>query len=733
MEKTEITSLDLRFLVKELRQALTGGVFRKIYQYRSKIEGRPVNQFLFEIFVPDHGDYLLYVDDRKLFLTKNKKAVPQEPPNFCMFLRKHILNKRILMIEQNNFDRVLRFSTGDNTLIFEFFSDGNVILCDSMNNIIMPLEIQKWAYREIKPKVPYRYPPQQADPFTLDLDDFKKVVRKSDRSCVVLLAATLGLGSGYANEVCFRAKIDPNTPCIRLGSEEISGLFSIVQAIGSAKPDYHVYDNYVSPFKMESLGKEPTAKTTFFSEALDNFFSSQIIDVENKQEIKQFEQKMERMENILEKQDVAKEKWERVEKESKESADAIYNYYQLVRGALNGIKAARDMNISWEDIRTRVRSETTPEAEAIKEIREGDGVMVMELAGRDVEIDLRKSVEENAAKYYEDAKWARKKMEGAETAIKDQHKKIDVLQRPEPVKTEVEKEYDLAEKAFEHEMNAMGMTNIKLDESEEAEPEKDSEEPEPEEAEEEPAKEPEFERAATIDMFAQPAEESEETEEPAPRVHEKWYEKFKWFLSSDGLLVIAGKDADQNEEIVRKYTESGDFVFHADIQGAAFTVIKSQGQQVSEQAKKEAAEFAAANSKAWAKGLGNIDVYSVPRAQVTKTPPSGGRLPKGSFMIIGEREWYKKTELKLSVGVRVDQETNTAGVVAGPLMSIRKNAKYFVTIKPGFKKSAELARLIKNKILIKAKPEDKFLIERLSLEEFQKTVPSGMGEISEYA
>lgn len=112
--------------------------------------------------------------------------------------------------------------------------------------------------------------------------------------------------------------------------------------------------------------------------------------------------------------------------------------------------------------------------------------------------------------------------------------------------------------------------------------------------------------------------------------------------------------------------------------------------------------------------------------------PSGENLPKGSFMISGERQWFRDTELKLSVGVSVNQENNYAKVIAGPVIPVRKNSNYFVTIKPGFKKSTELARIIKNKILIKAKPEDKFLIEKVPLEEFQKIIPSGTGEVAEY-
>ena len=63
--------------------------------------------------------------------------------------------------------------------------------------------------------------------------------------------------------------------------------------------------------------------------------------------------------------------------------------------------------------------------------------------------------------------------------------------------------------------------------------------------------------------------------------------------------------------IFSKYINPGDKVFHADIPGAALVVVQSSGEQVSEEAKKEAAEFSAAHSKAWSRGLGTVDVYCV--------------------------------------------------------------------------------------------------------------------------
>lgn len=77
-------------------------------------------------------------------------------------------------------------------------------------------------------------------------------------------------------------------------------------------------------------------------------------------------------------------------------------------------------------------------------------------------------------------------------------------------------------------------------------------------------------------------------------------------ITSDGFLIIGGRDARQNEIIFSKRLEERDIILHADIVGAPLTVIKSEGKEITPLAIREAAEFAAAFSSAWKKGLGGL-------------------------------------------------------------------------------------------------------------------------------
>jgi predicted ribosome quality control (RQC) complex YloA/Tae2 family protein len=55
-----------------------------------------------------------------------------------------------------------------------------------------------------------------------------------------------------------------------------------------------------------------------------------------------------------------------------------------------------------------------------------------------------------------------------------------------------------------------------------------------------------------------------------------WFEKFIWFISSENYLVIGGRDAQQNEFIVKRHLKSGDVYVHADLRGASSVIIKNR-------------------------------------------------------------------------------------------------------------------------------------------------------------
>jgi len=168
----------------------------------------------------------------------------------------------------------------------------------------------------------------------------------------------------------------------------------------------------------------------------------------------------------------------------------------------------------------------------------------------------------------------------------------------------------------------------------------------------------------------------------------EWYEKFHWFFSSDGFLVIGGRDAKQNETIFSKYFEESDLFMHADVHGAPFVVIKN-GPTAPQKTLDEAAQFAANYSNAWKEELTTIDVYAAKKEQVSKHS-HGEFVAKGGFVIKGERMWFKNVGLGAFIGI------SQSGIECIPVKCGAGRFSAFAKIGPGGSERSDVTkRLVK--------------------------------------
>lgn len=159
-----------------------------------------------------------------------------------------------------------------------------------------------------------------------------------------------------------------------------------------------------------------------------------------------------------------------------------------------------------------------------------------------------------------------------------------------------------------------------------------------------------------------------------------WFDSYRWFISSEGHLVIAGRDAKSNDRIVKRHLKEGDRYAHAEVKGAPSVVVKD-GSNASEVTLKEACQFAVAFSKAWSSKLGAGTAYWVKPEQVSKRPESGEFLPKGAFVIRGKRNHYKDLALEVAVGeIIVEGERK---VMCGPRSAVESQSKRFILMVPG--------------------------------------------------
>jgi predicted ribosome quality control (RQC) complex YloA/Tae2 family protein len=159
-----------------------------------------------------------------------------------------------------------------------------------------------------------------------------------------------------------------------------------------------------------------------------------------------------------------------------------------------------------------------------------------------------------------------------------------------------------------------------------------------------------------------------------------WFEAYRWTLSSEGHLILGGRDARSNDQLVKKHLKEGDRYAHADVHGAPSTVVK-EGSRAGEATLREACEFALAYSKAWSAGLASGSAYWVLPEQVSKQAESGEFLPRGAFVIRGKRNYLHDLPVRIAVG-EVDVEGHRK-VMGGPASAVEARAVRYVVLRPG--------------------------------------------------
>lgn len=180
-------------------------------------------------------------------------------------------------------------------------------------------------------------------------------------------------------------------------------------------------------------------------------------------------------------------------------------------------------------------------------------------------------------------------------------------------------------------------------------------------------------------------------EKEIKKIKKEWYEKFRWFFSSEGFLVIGGRDATSNEVLIKKYTDKNDLVLHTDMAGSPFFVIKADNKKIGERTIKEAADATCTFSRAFKLGLQSTSVFYVNPEQVSKKTKAGEYMGKGAFMIYGKTN-YIENKINLAVGIKDEK------MMAGPVEAIKKNCEKFIEIKQGRKKTSDVAKYIQKKI-----------------------------------
>ncbi len=682
VRKKEFSSFDIAAATHELKPLIADSRVNNIYQLGDKT-------LIFKLHKANLTPIRLVMEaGRRLHSTVYAQESPAAPPAFCMSLRKYLRGAWVAGIEQYEFERIVtvtfRTKEGLLKLVVELFGEGNFILTNEKNMILQALLFKRMRDRNIlRNEVLVVPPPSGKNPFKVSLAEMAEALRNAGESEVVrAMARLLGIGGVYAEEVLLRVGVDKAKTYKNLSDEEIKGIFDTLQSllskISAATLEPSIIldeeENFVDvvPLKLKRYEGCKTQVYATFNQALDEFYL-RVTTAENafaSVEVDKLKLEAERLKRMVAEQEKSIHEDEAKAERDKLIGDTIYAHFNELQTfqdkLLNANRAGKDWNTVISEALAAKKTGNAPEAY----IQSFDGrnlAINFSMDNFQFSINLRHSLFENANEYYERGKKAKLKSSGALSALEDSKKKL----------TKIERELTAAEE----------LKSLKP--------------------------------AALMEALAKRKVERENKE---------WYEKFRWFTSSDGFLVVAGKDTVSNEVLVKKYTTQEDAVFHAEISGAPFVVVKAEGKTISEQALHEAGEFAASFSRAWRENAGSADVYWVKQDQLSKSGPSGESVPHGAFAVVGKRNWTRSVPLRTAVGIIVNEETSYVG---GPMDAVKAKTKIYIVLVPGDTQGKELLKQILKSLMLKLPKEQREKAGKTSIEQIREFVPYTKGAITE--
>lgn len=176
-----------------------------------------------------------------IYFTENNKPSPMTAPGFCMLLRKHLQNGRIVSVTQPGLERIIHMDIehldemGDlcrKRLIIEIMGKhSNIIFCHENGTIIDSIKHVSGlvsSVREVLPGKQYFVADTQdkADALNTTYEEFVQLVlAKPTAVFKAIYGSYTGISPILAQEICFRASVDGDAPCASLSDAQGKQLF----------------------------------------------------------------------------------------------------------------------------------------------------------------------------------------------------------------------------------------------------------------------------------------------------------------------------------------------------------------------------------------------------------------------------------------------------------------------------------------------------------------------------
>ncbi|TKY72455.1 Nuclear export mediator factor NEMF-like [Spatholobus suberectus] len=619
---------------------------------------------------------LLMESGVRLHTTLYMRDKSNTPSGFTLKLRKHIRTRRLEDVRQLGYDRIILFQFGlgenANYVVLELYAQGNILLTDSNFTVMTLLRSHRDDDKGLAIMSRHRYPTESCRLFertTVEKlrtalvsskeDDNDEAVKangngsnasnvakeklgthkggKSSATLKIVLGEALGYGPALSEHMILDAGLIPSTKVPKDRTWDDATVQALVQAVakfedwmqdiisGEIVPEGYIlmqnknlgkdssisqlgsvsqmYDEFC-PILLNQFKSRDYTKFETFDAALDEFYSK----IESQRAEQQHKAKENSASQKLNK--IRQDQENRVHALRKEAdhcvkmAELIEYNLEDVDAAILAVRVALAKGMNWDDLARMVKEEKkagNPVAGLIDKLHLERNCMTLLLSNNLDEMD-------------DDEKTLpvdKVEVDLALSAHANARRWYELKKKQE---SKQEKTVTAHEKAFKA---AERKTRLQLNQEK---------------------------TVASISHMR--------------KVH--WFEKFNWFISSENYLVISGRDAQQNELIVKRYMSKGDLYVHADLHGASSTVVKNHKpvQPVPPLTLNQAGCFTVCHSQAWDSKIVTSAWWVYPH-QVSKTAPTGEYLTVGSFMIRGKKNFLPPHPLIMGFGLlfRLDESS----------------------------------------------------------------------------
>ncbi|XP_053191485.1 ribosome quality control complex subunit NEMF-like [Scomber japonicus] len=657
--KTRFTTVDIRAVIAEINANYIGMRVNNVYDIDNKT-------YLIRLQKPDHKAILLIESGTRIHSTDFEWPKNMMPSGFAMKCRKHLKTRRLTQVKQLGMDRIVDIQFGSDEaayhLIVELYDRGNVILADHEYTILNLLRFRTAEVEDVKIAVRERYPVENARPPEplISLERLTEIISKAQNGDQVkrVLNPHLPYGATLIEHSLLEAglpgsvKVDSQVDAAQVApkilealqiaetymekTENYNGKGYIIQkrekkpSLTPGKPSEELltYDEF-HPFLFAQHAQSAYLEFDTFDKAVDEFFSkieSQKIDMKA---LHQEKQALKKLENVKKDHEHRLEALHQIQEVDRVKGELVEMNLPVVERALQVVRSALANQVDWTEIGIIVKEAQTagdPVACAIKELKLQTNHITMLLKNPYIseedqgEEEEKQTTEEKGKKNKNKDKGQNKKQQGNKPMLVDVDLGLSAY-------ANAKKYYDCkrsAEKKEQKTMEAVGKA----------------------------MKSAEKKTQQTLKEV-----QTVMTIQKARKVY--WFEKFLWFISSENYLIIAGRDQQQNEMIVKRYLRAGDIYVHADLHGATSCVIKNpSGDPIPPRTLTEAGTMSVCYSAAWdAKII--TSAWWVHHHQVSKTAPTGEYLTTGSFMIRGKKNFLPPSYLIMGFGFlfKVDEQS----------------------------------------------------------------------------